>query len=135
MAADRTDTGIPGSGSQEESARRVLENLAELEPELRGAAIFDGIGAARRLLAVRDGDPRWAEAAGELADAAEAAAVDEFDSAHVALDGGEAFVVVEAGMTLVATTGRFVLASLTGYDMRMSLRDLAGLHGPAREEP
>lgn len=142
MAADRTDTDPPGAGSQpprdeprEDAAGRVLESLAELEPELRGAAIFAGDGPGRRLLAVRDGDDRWAEAAAELAEATAAAARDGFDSAHVALNGGEAFVVAEAGLTLVATTGRFVLASLTGFDMRMGLRDLAGEHGPARRDP
>ncbi len=110
----------------------VLENLAELEPELRGAAIFAGTGTDLTPLAVRHDDPRWAEVAAELAGAAATAATEELDSAHVALDGGEAFVVTEAGLTLVATTGRFVLASLTGYDMRMCLRDLSGSHGPVR---
>ncbi len=134
MAAERIHTETPGAGSQADSALRVLENLAELEPELRGAAIFSGTGPDRRLLAVTVDDDRWAEAAVELADAVIGAAVEEFDSAHVALDAGEAFVVSEAGLTLVATTGRFVLASLTGFDMRMCLRDLAGSHGPARED-
>lgn len=131
MATDGTDTEVPGAGSQVESARRVLENLAELEPELRGAAIFSRDGTRRELVAARDDDDEWAEAAAEVADAVELAASGEFDSAHVALDDGEVFVVAEAGFTLVASTGRFVLASLTGYDMRMSLRDLAGSHGPA----
>ncbi|MDQ2622155.1 MAG: hypothetical protein M3Y45_03850 [Actinomycetota bacterium] len=134
MATERIDTELPGAGSQVESARRVLENLAELEPELRGAAIYSGNGPARRLLAARDGDEEWATVASELADAVEAAAVESFDSAHIALNEGEIFVVAEAGFTLVASTGRFVLASLTGFDMRMSLRDLAGAHGPAGEK-
>ncbi|MGB0121246.1 MAG: hypothetical protein WBP55_09875, partial [Solirubrobacterales bacterium] len=47
------------------------------------------------------------------------------DSAHLATDEAEIFVVREKGLVLVAVTARFVLASLTGFDLRMALRDLS----------
>lgn len=95
-----------------------------MEPELKGAAIFRGDGDPASVMAAT-GDPAWVEDAAALARSVREAAEGGFDSAHIALEDGEAFVVAEAGYTLVATTGRFVLASLTRFDARMSLRDLA----------
>jgi hypothetical protein len=46
------------------------------------------------------------------------------DSAHLATETAEVFVVRQDGLSLVAVTGRFVLASLTSFDMRMALRDV-----------
>ncbi len=112
-----TESENPGDGSRAEPARRALESLAEMEPELRSAALFAGNAADGKLLAA-DG----------------AASEGEFDSAHVALEQGEAFVLAESGYTLVWTTGRFVLASLTRFDARMCLRDLAAEDpGPGAE--
>ena len=37
----------------------------------------------------------------------------------------------EEGLTMVAVTERFVLASLTGFDMRMALRDFLGAESVA----
>lgn len=105
------------------AAARVLDNLAELEPELVSAGIFD---LDREPLAVSSDSLTWAREAAELLEALEASSRDErFDSAHIASADGEVFVVSESGLSLVAVTGRFVLASLTSYDMRMSLRDVA----------
>ena len=122
-----------GGNALASAAGRVLENLAELEPELVAAGIFD---AAREPVAVASGSSAWASEAAVLLDAVEAGSGDEkLDSAHIACEGGEAFVVSESGLSLVAVTGRFVLASLTSYDMRMALRDAvrsAGLN-PASE--
>ncbi len=124
----RTDSEKPGAGFRADGARRALESLAEMEPELRSAAIFAGEETTGDPLAAT-GDDAWAATAGNLAAAVRAAATGEFDSAHVALEGGEAFVLSESGYTLVATTGRFVLASLTRFDARMCLRDLASEQG------
>lgn len=115
------------TGDRTQSARRALDSLAEMEPELKAAAVFAGDGDPDRLVAAT-GDPGWVADAAKLARAVRAEATGEFDSAHVALNEGEVFVVAEAGYTVVATTGRFVLASLTRFDARMCLRDLAAEH-------
>ncbi|MBN8870449.1 MAG: hypothetical protein J0H66_11260 [Solirubrobacterales bacterium] len=105
------------------AAGRVLENLAELEPELVNAGIFDG---DRRPVATSSENASWPGEAAALLEALEAGSADEdLDSAHVASTAGEVFVVSESGLSLVAVTGRYVLASLTSYDMRMALRDVA----------
>ncbi|MCO5315957.1 MAG: hypothetical protein M9938_07335 [Solirubrobacterales bacterium] len=128
-----TESENPGDGSRAEPARRALESLAEMEPELRSAALFAGNAADGKLLAA-DGDADWVNRARELDAAVRAASEGEFDSAHVALEQGEAFVLAESGYTLVWTTGRFVLASLTRFDARMCLRDLAAEDpGPGAE--
>lgn len=104
------------------AAERVLENLAELEPELISAGIFRD----REPVAVASGSEGWTATALEVLEAVEAGSEGEtLDSAHVACAGGEVFVVSDSGLELVAVTGRFVLASLTAYDMRMALRDAA----------
>ena len=120
MSAD-SQPGAPAART--EAAARVLENLAELEPELVSAGIFD---SNRNPVSVSAKSPRWPEAAAALMEAIEAGSgEEEFDSAHVAGADGEVFMVSESGLSLVAVTGRFVLASLTTYDMRMALRDVA----------
>lgn len=129
----RTESEIPGAGSPAEGARRALESLAEMEPELRSAAVFPGDGTDGDPLA-STGGPGWVASARALAVAVRAASPGEFDSAHIALGQGEAFVLSESGYTLVATTGRFVLASLTRFDARMCLRDLAAGYGSPGEE-
>jgi hypothetical protein len=117
-----------------EAAARVLENLAELEPELVSAGIFD---AGREPVAISSKNPSWPRQAATLLEALEAGSGDEaFDSAHVASSAGEVFVVSESGLSLVAVTGRYVLASLTSYDMRMALRDAARAgSGQGGDEP
>lgn len=136
VADDSGHTAGRVTGLPDTAARRVLENLGELEPELRGAAIFDldEAGSPAALRASIPDDPAWGEAAAELLravgqTATRPAADAAIDSGHIALADGEVFIVREAGQALVASTGRFVLASLTGYDMRMALRDLAASEG------
>lgn len=119
--ADNTfDTPEPNASSQ--AASRVLENLAELEPELKGAAIVDGSG---RTIATTGSAGQWGGKLEELLAAVDEVRERDVDSAHLATDLAEIFVVREAGLTLVAVTARFVLASLTSFDMRMALRDAA----------
>lgn len=118
---------IQGGEGRAAAAVRVLENLGELEPELVNAGIFDESGSA---LAVTSDSPAWEVTAKELLLALTAeSGEDEPDSAHIASAEGEVFVVHEVGLSLVAVTGRFVLASLTAYDMRMALRDASGAVG------
>lgn len=122
--ADVNDkSGSLSESALAEAAARVLENLAELEPELINAAILDREGET---VAATSDSREWAEQAAGLARDLEAASGPEkFDSAHIASAEGEVFVVSESGLSLVAVTGRFVLAALTSYDMRMALRDAA----------
>ena len=127
---DEGETVPARDGSLAESAGRVLENLAELEPQLINAGIFDQEGIP---VALTEESNSWSAAASELIEALETGSGEEFDSAHVASAEGEVFVVRESGLALVAVTSRFVLASLTTYDMRMALRD--AVHGGNRSEP
>ncbi len=103
-------------------ARAVLDTLAGLEPELRAAAVLSESG---EMLASTLEDESWKRSAVEFADALAAAGTGELDSSHVATEQAEVFLVREAGFSLVAVTARFVLASLTSFDIRMSLRDLS----------
>ena len=90
---------------------------------MRGCAILDSAG---QVLAA-SGDPEpWGESARELIAAADGAAGKPVAHAHVATGDGEAFCVREGGLTAVAVTERFTLASLMLFDMRIALRELAG---------
>lgn len=124
----RADSAAPGDdspgstfGKLAAACDRVLENLGELEPALVNAGVFD---RDHEPVASTSGSASWANQAGHLLREIQAGAgADDVDSAHVASADGEVFVVRESGLSLVAVTGRFVLASLTAYDMRMALRD------------
>lgn len=121
---------ITGVGNRAVAARQVLANLAEMEPELKDAAIFTEDG-----LVATNAGPDWIRDAESLIGVAATHASGELDSAHIALNEGEIFLVSEAGYTLIASTGRFVLASLTKFDARMCLRDLAAEHPPEPKTP
>jgi predicted regulator of Ras-like GTPase activity (Roadblock/LC7/MglB family) len=105
-----------------ESAEAALAFLAEMSPDLRGAAI---LGPEGEVLAASGEEPeRWTEDAAALlaaADAAEEAAVEQ---AHIATEQGEVFAIRAAGLAAVAVTDRFALASLMLFDMRSMLREL-----------
>ncbi len=103
-------------------ARAVLDTLAGLEPELRAAAVLSEEGT---VLASTLDDDGWKRSAVGFAAALAAVGPGELDSSHVATEEAEVFLVSESGFSLVAVTARFVLASLTSFDIRMSLRDLA----------
>jgi hypothetical protein len=122
---DANDAAPAGNFALGERARTVLETLSGLEAELKGAAIFSSGG---EILACTVDRPGWGSAALELLEALRAAAEGDLDSSHVATEEGEVFVVTEGDLALVAVTARFVLASLTTFDMRMALRDLAASH-------
>lgn len=116
----------PGESDRPETtadrSRLVLDTLAGLEPELKAAAVLSDDGD---VLATTTGDEEWGRLARELLEALEQAGPGELDSSHITTEDAEVFMVREAGFALVAVTARFVLASLTSFDIRMSLRDLA----------
>jgi len=106
-----------------ESAEAALAFLAEMSPDLRGAAVLGPEGEA---LAVTSGEPeRWAEDAATLFDAADAAEDTAVEQVHIATEQGEVFAIRGEGLAAVAVTERFALASLLLFDLRSILRELA----------
>jgi predicted regulator of Ras-like GTPase activity (Roadblock/LC7/MglB family) len=118
---DETGTGISG-----EPAERALAFLAEMSPDLRGAAILDDEG---RVLAASDRPERWAEDVAALLRAADGAGDEPVEQVHIATEQGEVFAMRHAGLAAVAVTERFALASLLFFDMRSILRDLGSGSG------
>jgi hypothetical protein len=113
-------TAAPPSG---ESAEAALELLAEMSPDLRGAAILGPDGG---VLAVTDGEPeRWREDAAALFAAADEAEGTAVEQVHIATEQGEVFAIRNAGLAAVSVTDRFALASLMLFDLRSTLRQLA----------
>lgn len=113
-------TTAPPSG---ESAEAALEFLSEMSPDLRGAAI---LGPEGEVLAASGGEPeRWREDAAVLFAAADGAEEAPVEQVHIATEQGEVFAIRNAGLSAVAVTDRFALASLLLFDMRSMLRELA----------
>ena len=117
MADAATSEVVPG-----DSAEAALAFLTEMSPDLRGAAILDGDG---EVLAAAGDSGRWGEDARELLAIADRAGAEPAEQVHVATEQGEVFALRHAGLTAVAVTERFALASLLFYDLRSTLRDLA----------
>jgi hypothetical protein len=105
-----------------ETAAGALAYLAEMSLDLRGAAILDSGG---EVLAASDQPDRWREDAAALFAAADAADGEPVEQVHVGTEQGEVFALRHAGLAAVAVTERFALASLTFFDLRTMLRDLA----------
>jgi len=122
--ADPTPT--PGR----KAAARALDDLREMTPDLRGGAI---LAAGGEVLACSGDEGEWGSAAAELLDAAERAGPTPVEQVHVAAEEGEVFAVRAEGLTAIAVTERFVLASLMAFDMRAALRGLGA--GGKVEEP
>lgn len=105
------------------SAEAALAFLAEMSPDLRGAAI---LGPEGEVLAATEGEPeRWGEDAAALFAAADAAEGVPVEQIHIATEQGEVFAIRNEGLAAVSVTDRFALASLMLYDMRSTLRELA----------
>ena len=105
-----------------ESAEAALAFLAEMSPDLRGAAV---LGPEGEVLAATGEEPeRWGEDAAALLAAAEAAEETPVEQVHVATEQGEVFAISNEGLAAVAVTERFTLASLMLFDMRSMLREL-----------
>jgi predicted regulator of Ras-like GTPase activity (Roadblock/LC7/MglB family) len=106
-----------------ESAEAALEFLAEMSPDLRGAAI---LGPEGEVLAATGEEPeRWAEDAAALFAAADGAEGVPVEQVHIATEQGEVFAIRNAGLAAVSVTDRFALASLMLFDLRSALRRLA----------
>jgi predicted regulator of Ras-like GTPase activity (Roadblock/LC7/MglB family) len=93
-----------------------------MSPDLRGAAI---LGADGTVLAASGDAAAWAEESVGLLRVADAAGSEPIEQIHVATQAGEVFALRHDGFVAVAVTERFALASLTFFDMRSALRDLA----------
>ena len=105
-----------------DAAAGALAYLTEMSLDLRGAAILGPDGA---VLAASDQRERWQEDAAALFEVADRAGSEPVEQVHVGTEQGEVFALRHAGLTAVAVTERFALASLTFFDMRSLLRDLA----------
>jgi predicted regulator of Ras-like GTPase activity (Roadblock/LC7/MglB family) len=103
-------------------AEGALAYLTEMSLDLRGAAI---LGAEGAVLAASDRSERWREDAAALFDAADRAGGEPVEQVHIGTEQGEIFALRHAGLASVVVTERFALASLTFFDMRALLRDLA----------
>ena len=116
---DAAATTAPSS----DSAEAALAFLAEMSPDLRGAAV---LGPEGEVLATTGGEPeRWAEDAATLFAAADAAEGTPVEQVHIATEQGEVFALRNEGLSAVAVTERFALASLLLFDLRSMLRELA----------
>jgi predicted regulator of Ras-like GTPase activity (Roadblock/LC7/MglB family) len=105
-----------------DAAAGALAYLTEMSPDLRGGAILAADGA---VLAASDRPERWREDVATLLEVADGAGGEPIEQAHIATEQGEVFAVRHAGLTAVAVTDRFALASLLFFDMRAVLRDLS----------
>lgn len=107
-----------------DAAASALAYLTEMSPDLRGGAILEASGA---VLAASSRPERWREDVASLLGVADSAGEEAVEQVHIATEQGEVFAVRHAGLTAIAVTDRFALASLLFFDMRSVLRDLA--HG------
>jgi hypothetical protein len=105
-----------------DAAASALAYLTEMSPDLRGGAILEAEGS---VLAASNRPERWRDDVATLLEVADGAGGEPVDQAHVATEQGEIFVVRHAGLTAIAVTDRFALASLLFFDMRAVLRDLS----------
>ena len=115
-----------------DAAAGALAYLTEMSPDLRGAAILAADGA---VLAASGDAKRWREDAAALFAVADRGE-EPVEQVHIGTEQGEVFALRHGGLAAVAVTDRFALASLTFFDMRSVLRDLAaGGDGRAGEAP
>jgi hypothetical protein len=114
-------------------ATRALAHLESISAGLRAAAIFDETGSP---LAVSEGAPtEWKTAAAKLWSEADGEA-GPVAHLHIAGPDGEVYGLRHGGLSLIAVTDRFGLASLVLADLRMTARDLlAGTPGRDRSVP
>jgi predicted regulator of Ras-like GTPase activity (Roadblock/LC7/MglB family) len=121
-----SDGETSGGAVAAEAAAAGLALLAEMSPDLRGGAILAGDGT---VLAASAEPERWREDAAALLDVADRAGEERVEQVHVATEQGEVFALRHGGLTALAVTDRFALASLLFFDMRSVLRDLVAAAG------
>lgn len=100
----------------------ALRYLGELSTDIRAAAILDRAGA---LAATTEDDEERAGRMRDLGSRLFEEAGDQVCQVEVTTADGGVFAVREHGWTIVAVTGRFALPSLTFFDLRSVLTDLA----------
>jgi hypothetical protein len=114
-----------------DAAEAALAYLTEMSLDLRGAAILAADGT---VLAAKGNASHWREGVATLFEVADRAGGEPVEQVHVGTEQGEVFALRHAGLAAVAVTERFALASLTFFDLRALLRDLAaGGNGRAGE--
>jgi hypothetical protein len=121
IVANMSDQAPSGPASAADGAVAVAK-LESMSADLRGCVILAGDGSV--LAASGDHEP-WGEAARAMLAAADSAAGEPVNQAHVGTEDGEAFAIRHAGYSIVAAAERFALASLMFFDMRAVLRELA----------
>jgi predicted regulator of Ras-like GTPase activity (Roadblock/LC7/MglB family) len=109
-----------------EAADQALAYLAEMSPDVRGAAI---LGPGGEVLAASGDGEGWAREASALLAAVDKGRDEPAEHVHVATEQGEVFLLRRHGMVAVTVTDRFALASVMSFDMRAVLRDLASGDG------
>jgi predicted regulator of Ras-like GTPase activity (Roadblock/LC7/MglB family) len=114
-------TQMPDAAT-EPAAEAALAFLAEMSPDLRGAALLGRDGS---VLAASAEPSRWGEDAAALFAVADSAEAEPVEQVHIATEQGEVFALRHEGLAAVAVTERFALASLMFFDLRSVLRDLA----------
>jgi len=117
MSDDATTGAISG-----EAAEGALAYLTEMSLDLRGAAI---LGPGGEVLAASSDPERWRDDAAALFEVADRAGGEPVEQIHIGTEQGEVFALRHAGLAAIAVTERFALASLTLFDLRALLRDLA----------
>jgi hypothetical protein len=107
----------------------ALAYLGELSTDIRAAAVIDQAGSVAAETGFHEGGTEQVQTLVDgLFDGAREAAADAPapDQVEVSLPDGSVYAVREHGWTLAVVTGRFALSSLMFFDLRMTLRDLAG---------
>lgn len=122
MADDATTATVSS-----DAAEGALAYLTEMSPDLRGAAILERGGT---VLAANGDSGRWRDDVAALFAAADRAGEEPVEQVHIGTEQGEVFALRHAGLAAVAVTERFALSSLTFFDMRAVLRDLAAGTSP-----
>jgi predicted regulator of Ras-like GTPase activity (Roadblock/LC7/MglB family) len=103
-------------------AEAALAFLTEMSPDLRGGAILTADGT---VLAASGEASGWATETVALLSVADATGDGPVEQVHVATQAGEVFALRAHGFAAVVVTERFTLSSLTFFDMRSALRELA----------
>ena len=126
---------VSDAGGETPSHHRLTPDLAlaylgELSTDIRAAAVLDESGSVAAQSGFDEGGAdQVRELVGDLFKHAAEAGADAAapDQVEVALPEGSVYALRGHGWTLAVVAGRFALSSLMFYDLRMVVRDLAGI--------